>query len=229
MSVNVRTTPNNGDSPLCLKLFSSASPRLRESFFFLILLFLACPLFAQDIGLSDKDSAWMLLQDPIGLSGDGFNEFAGDPGQPVLNPLSWPGGNWPTTELWHFEAKTGKFKQATDFLGGYIDEASKKNWRRTLTSVVRINDTPHVLHYDPFKLSGHMSALLLVNEAAASAKGKVLEANIVFKSENFFDAPEVSPDGKRIVLRFWISTDSGYKSELRMYTLPEFELIATSD
>ncbi|MCF6227648.1 MAG: hypothetical protein L3J82_03135, partial [Planctomycetes bacterium] len=197
--------------------------------FFIILLVLSSPLFAQDIGLNDKDSAWLLLQDPIGQSGDGLNEFADDPGQPILNPLGWPGGNWPTTELWHFDAKTGKFRQATDFLGSYIDEASKKNWRRTLTSVVRINDTPHVLHYDPFKLSGHMSALLLVNEAAASAKGKVPEANIAFKSDKFFDAPEVSPDGKRIVLRFWISVGSGYKSEIRMYSLPEFKHIVTSE
>ncbi|MDC1142775.1 hypothetical protein OAU50_06760 [Planctomycetota bacterium] len=192
-------------------------------------IFCAVPLHAQDIGLGDKDAAWMLLQDPIGVDGGGLNIHAGDPGLPVLNPLDWPGGNWPTTELWHFDAKTAKFKQATKFLGGYETEPAKTNWRRTLLSVVRINDTPHVLHYDPYKISGHTSSLLKVNEVVIAAEGKVPADSIAFQSDEFFDAPEVSLDGKRIVMRFWVVVDGKYQSEIRMYSLPDFKLIATSE
>lgn len=191
-------------------------------------LLLASTLCAQDVGLGGKDSGWMLLQDPSGKYGPGLNKFAGDPSFPVLNPLGWASGNWPTTELWHFDAKSSEFTQATDFLGGYTGELERNNWRRTLLSVVKFNGNAHVLHYDPFKLSGHMSSLLKVDENAAKAEGKVTASNVVFKSDQFFDAPTVSSDGKRIALRFWVLKGNKYVSELRIYSLPEFKLVATS-
>jgi hypothetical protein len=188
----------------------------------------AAPLAAQEIGVADKDGCWMLLQNPTGKAGEGLNRYAGDPGLPVLNPLGWPSGNWPTTELWHFAAKTSEFTQSTQFLGGYEGEASRENWRRTLLSVVRIKDVPYVLHYDQYKYSGHTSSLLRVDELAKSANGRVPGSSVAFKSNEFFDAPEVSPDASKLALRFWVIDDKKYKSELRVYSVADFTLLAKS-
>ena len=196
------------------------------------MLLLATPAFGHDIAVSQPDArgGWLLLENPPGESGDGLSEHAGDPGMPAPDPLGWPhgdsspAGGYPQTELWHFDATKGSYTRATHFLS-----PTNVAFQRTLVAVLTIEGQPYVLHYDPYlTLSKGQNQLLRVDESSPNAGGKVPTDAIVFSSNDFIDAPAVSPDNKRIAFRAFTFVDGKFLITLRVYDVSDWKLLAES-
>ena len=163
----------------------------------------AAALTAGDIGIADADPAtggWLLLENPLGQGGEGHGEYSGDPGLPVLSWASYPGGNWPATELWRYDAKTFKYSQATHVLGGAEGDSERPNLRRTLYSPFLVGSQPYVIHYD-YKDKEGQCRIIKVTPELANAGGKLPASAIVFTSKQFIDAPIVSPGGEYVLMR----------------------------
>lgn len=198
--------------------------------FLIIMLLCACPLAANEIGVAapGATSGWLLLESPLGASAPATSDFAGDPGLPVVDPNFWPytgvpSGAWPTCELWHYDSTTLRFTRATHVLGKGDEGVTQ--WRRTLTGVFEIQGVPYVLHYDPRQtLKGLVQ--ILKADALTAAGGSVPQSSIVLNSADYIDAPTVSPDRKHVAFRRF--TREGNRPGVRVFSLPDFKLVAES-
>lgn len=206
---------------------------MNRAVFFLIIA-LAAPLAANDIAVSapDAHSGWLLLENPYGEDGDGLSEYVTDPGMPAPDPLGWPhrpnvwDGSYPQTDLWHYDERTGKYTRATNVLGADRSAA----YARTLYAVFTIDGKPFVLHYDYHRtLKKGYTQVLRVDERTANAGGNVPPESIVLSSDDYIDAPAVSPDGKRIAFRAFGYADGKYRITLRVYTIADWSLVAETE
>ncbi|MCC6463998.1 MAG: hypothetical protein IT463_01510 [Planctomycetes bacterium] len=191
-----------------------------------LLLLLAPVLAANDLAVAAPDghSGWLLLENPPGAAGDGLSPQAGDPGLPVPEPFSWPGGTYPQTDLWPYDARTSRFTRVTDVLAG---DAARPGWRRTLYAVFEVRGEPFVLHYDAAKPGGNICHLLRANQCGAAA-GTVPAAAVALASPEYLDAPAVSPDRSHVALRAFKVVAGKYQVSLRVYRTADWTLAAES-
>ncbi len=170
------------------------------------------------------NKAWFLLQDPLGPGGEGLSSYAGDPGLPVPDWEKWPGGNWPATELWEFA--NGKFTQATDVLGA--GDEKQTNLRRTLYSPFLAGGQLYVLHFDArrvaFAEKKGLCHVVRIDDSLRGAQGRLPQSAVALFSDDFLDAPAVSPDGAFVAFRAF----SNKTWTLRVYRLSDWSLVAQS-
>jgi len=194
---------------------------------FCLLVVFASLLAANEIGVATGDKAWFVLSDPPGESGEGLSEFAGDPGLPSPDWEVWPDGQWPATELWHYDANSRRFTQATDVLGA--GEEGRVKFRRTLYAPFAVSGQVYVLHFDPYRqVLGNPGALCHVvklDPGLREAKGTLPQAAVLLKSDHFIDAPAVSPDGSHVVFRAAVNKSW----VLRVYRVSDWSLVAESE
>lgn len=179
----------------------------------LLLLLLAAPLAANDLAVSTPQggAAWLLLEPPPGAAGDGLAEYAGDPGLAAPDVLGRPAVSRPMLDLWRFDGATGRYSRVTEVSGGY------------LYAVFECGGRPHVL----FNPSGRGGAptLVLRADGLKVAAGAVPPGAVLLASNEFADAPAISPDGTRAVLRAFTG---GTSAVLRVYDTADWKLLAES-
>lgn len=191
-----------------------------------LLLCLAPALSANDLAVAAPNghSGWLLLENPPGATGEGLSTLAGDPGLPVPEAFSWPGGTYPQTELWHYDARTSRYTRVTDVLSG---DAAKAGWRRTLYAVFEVRGEPLVLHYDAAKPGGIICHVLRASQCGAGG-GSVPAAAVALASADYLDAPAVSPDRQHVALRAFKVVAGKYQVSLRVYRTADWTLAAES-
>ena len=196
-------------------------------FSILLLACFASTLAADDIGVALGNKAWLLLSEPLGPGPEANKELhphAGDPGFPAPN---WGGsGGYAPTELWLFDAASGGYSRVTQVVTNKanLDLASG---RRTLYAPFLVGGEPFVLHYDAARLHDGASTCQVLKASAAKLNEgrKPLLDGVMLASNEYLDAPAVSPDGLRIVFRAF----SGKASTLRVFSTADWKPVAESD
>lgn len=176
-------------------------------------LLFAVPLAANDVAVStpDGNAIWLLLEPPPGPGGDGYGEFAGDPGLPVPD-LMGRTGSWPVLDLWRFDTAAARYSRVTQVAANGIYPFA----------VFELGGEPYLVAYQAG--TGVPRTLVLRAKELAAPADAIPAAAVALASSDFADAAAVSPDGSRIVLRAFPATGA----VLRVYRATDWKLEAES-
>lgn len=196
-------------------------------FAILLLACFASTLAADDVGVALGNKAWLLLSEPLGPGPEANKDLHPHAGDPVFPAPNWGGsGGYAPTELWQFDAATGKYSRLTQV----VTNKANLDWvsgRRTLYAPFLIGGEPYALHYDAARLHDGSSICQALKASAARLNEgrRPLLDGVVLASSEYLDAPAVSPDGLRIVFRAF----AGKASTLRVFSTTDWKLVAESD
>ncbi|MBE7490261.1 MAG: hypothetical protein HS108_00650 [Planctomycetes bacterium] len=178
----------------------------------LLLLLTAAPLAANDMVVAAPGgrAAWLLLEPPPGQATPGGHEHGDDPGLFAPDVLGRAAAGRPVLDLWRYDGDSARYERITRMAPG-----------STLYALFAVGGRPFVL----WNRSGPGVPPTTVLRADTPWAGAPPEAAAVLASAEFADAPSVSPDGTRLVLRAFRGSGSAV---LRVYDTAAWTLLAES-